>query len=403
MTPRGPLTVLHVAAPGAVGGLERVLHALAAGLARCGHRVHVAAVLDEHQSEPPFLEALRDAGVRVHPIPLPPRAYLQERREVHRLCRVLSPDVVHTHSDRPDVLDAPVARRLGIPTVTTLHGSSKMGGKATLYEWLQLRALRRFDGVIAVARPLVREAEERGVRPERIHLIPNAWHPGKLPMEANEARRRLGVPLDVPVIGWVGRLIPIKAVDVFIEALSRLRAPAWQAVVIGDGPVRGAAESLCRERGLAGRVSFLGAIPEAATLYRGFDVFALSSHSEGTPITLFEAMAARVPIVATAVGGVPEVLEGTDARLVEPRQPQALAEAIDAAINSDGTRDALTIRAADRLSTHYGLGPWLDAHERVYRRLAGARAVAQPRRSTTSASTIPSDASRETGKKPVSR
>jgi glycosyltransferase involved in cell wall biosynthesis len=369
VSPRA-LTILHVAAPSPVGGLERVLDALAAGLARRGHRVHLAAVLDRGRPDPPLLASLGQAGVRIHPIRLAPRAYLRERREVRRLCRTLAPDVVHTHSDRPDVLDAPVARRLGIPTVTTLHGSSKMGGKASVYEWMQERMLRHFSAVIAVAQPLVPQVVARGVAAERVHFIPNAWGPSRAPLGPGEARAALGVPEAVPLIGWVGRLIPVKAADQFVAALAQVRTPGWQAVVIGDGPTRSATEARAEACGLASRIRFLGTVPDAAPLYSGFDVFVLSSRSEGTPITILEAMAARVPIVATRVGGVPDMLADTDAALVEAAQPEALAAAIDGVLGRREDRAALTARAAERLAEQYGLEPWIDAHERVYRQLA---------------------------------
>jgi len=364
------LSIMHIAAPGEVGGLERVLHALAVGMNGRGHAIHVAAVLDRRQRAPHFLEQLHAAGVHVHPIVLRPRAYLAERREVRRLCRAIAPDVVHTHSDRPDVLDAPVARRLGIPTVTTLHGSSKMGGKASVYEWIQLKMLRRFSAIVVVSEPLVREVTLYGVDTDRVHLIPNAWCPRGLPLERSDAREALGVPHSEPIIGWVGRLIPVKAPDLFVEALALLRERRWHAVVIGDGPARAAAESLARARGIRGRITFAGALPNAAPYFSAFDVFVLSSRSEGTPITIFEAMSARVPIVATRVGGVPQVLDDTDAMLVEPESPAALAVELDAALDSLRDSSARTARAAARLTSRYAIGPWLDAHERLYGRLA---------------------------------
>jgi len=244
-----------------------------------------------------------------------------------------------------------------------------MGGKATFYEWLQLRALRQFEGVIAVSQPLVAEVAAYGVAPDRIHMIANAWSPRQPPLEGSEARRALKLPNDDPVIGWVGRLIPVKGAEVFVEALARLRSSRWRAVVIGDGPTRSAMESLAQARGLA-RVSFLGSIPDAALYYSAFDVFVLSSHSEGTPITILEAMAARVPIVATRVGGVPAMLDSTDAVLVPPAQPLSLAAAIDDVIGRPHERAAITTRAAKKVAAEYNPEPWLDAHERVYRQLA---------------------------------
>src|SRR3989442_7839277 len=152
-TPCSPrMVVLQVVAPGEIGGLERVAQALASGLRGLGHDVHVAVMLDAPGAHP-FLAGLDHSGIPTHPLVLPGRAYLRERRAVAGLCRSLRPDVVHTHGYRPDVVDAGVARGLGIPIVTTVHGFTGGGWKNHGYEWLQCRAFRRFDAVVAGSPP----------------------------------------------------------------------------------------------------------------------------------------------------------------------------------------------------------------------------------------------------------
>src|SRR3989454_2285120 len=140
-----PMSVLHVVAPGEVGGLERVVHLLAHGQVSAGDDVHVAAVVDPACPHHPFLTTLASGGVTTHPIVLPGRAYRRERAAITELCRHLRPHVVHTHGYRADVLDAGAARRLGIPTVTTVHGFTGGGWKNRFYERLQRRAYRRVD------------------------------------------------------------------------------------------------------------------------------------------------------------------------------------------------------------------------------------------------------------------
>ena len=124
MTPTQPLSILHIANPGPVGGLERVLQALAIGQCRRGHRVRVALVVEPAQEQHSLVDPLRAAGVEVEILRLPARAYLRERRLIRELCARFRPDVVHTHGYRPDLLDAGIARSMGVPTVTTVHGSS---------------------------------------------------------------------------------------------------------------------------------------------------------------------------------------------------------------------------------------------------------------------------------------
>jgi glycosyltransferase involved in cell wall biosynthesis len=237
-----------------------------------------------------------------------------ERRAVRDVLQSLRPDLVHSHGFRPDVLDSGIARRLGIPTVTTIHGESFMGGRTRLYEWLQWRNHRRFDAVIAVSTRLRETALSRGVRENRVHLIRNAWPVGVSFASREAARRELGLSPREVAVGWLGRMIPVKGADVFLRALAEPGGPQVTAVLIGDGSERSRLESLAAELGLGTRVRFVGAIEGGARLLPAFDAFALSSRSEGTPIVLFEAMTAGVPIVASKVGGIPDVV-------VRPRRP----------------------------------------------------------------------------------
>src|SRR2546429_2242293 len=149
------MVVLQVVAPADFGGLERVAHALAHGLHGLGHDVHVAIVLDVAAERHPFLTPLADCGIATHALELPMRAYWRERRAVAALCRRIRPDVIHTHGYRPDVVDASLARKLGIPAVTTVHGFTGGGWKNRWYEWLQRRAFRRVGAGGAGFSPLV--------------------------------------------------------------------------------------------------------------------------------------------------------------------------------------------------------------------------------------------------------
>lgn len=362
----GRLSILHVAVPAPAGGLERVLHSLAAGQHAQGHRVRVLAVVDPGQEDHPFAKALRERGVSVDTLAIPSRAYLAERRRVAELLRAEPTDILHTHGYRPDVLDSQVGRRMGVPTVTTEHGMSKMGGRTAIYEWLQNRALRRFDAVVAVSAKIARELPPLGVAEDRIHLIPNAWGDDVRFLSREEARKELALSPDAFAVGWIGRLIGAKGGDVFLDALARLPQDL-EVVIIGDGPERQALEAQAASRGLADRVRFLGLKEDAARLMRAFDVFPLSSRTEGTPIVLLEAMAAEVPVVATRVGGVPDVVGPAEALLVASEDPAALAEAIDQTRRDPAAATTRARAARARLSAHYGLERWITRYGEVYR------------------------------------
>lgn len=365
---------MHLCAPAHVGGLERVVQGLSTGQARRGHRVVAVAVVQPGADTSAFLDPLRDGGVECVRIEIPGRGYLSELRQVRALFDSWKPDVLHTHGYRSDLLHGGVARRRGIATVTTLHGSSRMGGASHLFEWMQEWALRRFDGVVAVSAPLVRSLRARGVREERIHEVPNAWTPPDGPLPREEARRALDAPESGLLVGWVGRLIPVKGCDVFLRAVAQVEGGDWLAVVIGDGPERAGLEALARELGLSDRVRFLGAIPDAARLFSGLDLFVLSSRSEGTPMVLLEAMGAGLPVVATSVGGVPDVMaEDVGGWLVPPEAPDRLAEAVALAIGDAAARRDRAARGAERVRSRYDGESWISRHEDVYHAALGVR------------------------------
>jgi glycosyltransferase involved in cell wall biosynthesis len=245
-----------------------------------------------------------------------------------------------------------------------------------VYLWLQGRAHRRFDAVIAVSRVLADDLARRGIRRERLHLLPNAHVVTAEPYSRAEARERLGIAPEAFRLGWIGRLSREKGADVLLAALARVPDAGVEVSFVGDGPERAALEAQAAALGIAARVRWHGVVPDAARYTAAFDAVTLSSRTEGTPITLLEAMAAGTPVVATRVGGVPDVLTPAEGELVEAEDPAALAGAIER-IRRDPTGAAARARAGRvRLATHFGPAAWLDEHVRVYRMIAAPRAAA---------------------------
>jgi len=361
------LSIIHVVAPAPFGGLEYVVQTLAAGQLAAGHSVSAIALTDEGLVSP-LIEQFEAAQVPVHRLSCG-RHYLRERRELMRAFQASRPRVVHTHGYRPDVQGGAAARELAVAAVSTVHGFTGGGIKNRLYERLQQRALRRFSAVVAVSRPLVERLVAAGVPRDRVHLVPNAYRLETEPLPPAAARAELGVavgPGDF-VIGWVGRLSSEKGPDVLVDALARVPDRRARAAFVGDGPDRAALEARATALGLADRIHWLGTVPRAARCYRAFDCFALSSRTEGTPIVLMEAMAARVPIVAAAVGGVPDVVSPSEALLVAADDPDALALALGQIAADPSGAAARAARAETRLRAERGVDGWLAAYDAVYR------------------------------------
>jgi glycosyltransferase involved in cell wall biosynthesis len=369
------MVILHVVAPAFVGGLERVVETLAAGQRAAGHDAQVAAIVEPSTERHPFIDALAGRRVPVHRLPIAPRAYHRERAAVGRLCAGLEPDVVHTHGARPDVVDAGEVRRSGIPTVSTVHGFTGGRLRNRFYEGLQRAALRRLHAVVAVSRPIADRLRHTGVPPGVLHVIPNAFADAGSVLDRAAARAELGLDPDAMVVGWVGRVSGEKGPDVLLDAIRRLPHLPLTVVMFGDGPLRPGLEIRARDAGLAGRVLWYGNVPRASRLFRAFDLYVLSSRSEGVPIVLFEAMAARVPIIATRVGGVPDVVTPAEAVLVPPQDPGTLAREIQAVCARPATALLRARAARRRLIREFRVPPWVARYDEVYRVARGSTAV----------------------------
>jgi glycosyltransferase involved in cell wall biosynthesis/poly-gamma-glutamate capsule biosynthesis protein CapA/YwtB (metallophosphatase superfamily) len=362
----GSLSVLHVAAPAHFGGLESVLRELAAGQAQRGHAVRVALVLSPGDEPHPLADSLKAAGVTAVPIYIGKRDYRGERRAIRALCRQHQPDVLHTHGYRCDVVDGAVAHSEGIAVVSTCHGFIESDRRGRLHQWIQRRALRRFDAVVAVSEAIKRRLLGAGVAPRRVHLVPNAATAPVGAVTREEARRLLDLP-DNLLIGWVGRLSAEKGPDVALEAFARVTNPNVRMVFLGSGRDQEQLQARAEALRVSDRVIWRGAVPNASRFFRAFDAFLLSSRTEGIPMAVLEAMAANVPIVATRVGGVPDVLDSQRAHLVESEDVDGIAAALDAVFGDPDASRTKVERARKHLEERFAVAPWISSYESIYR------------------------------------
>jgi glycosyltransferase involved in cell wall biosynthesis len=363
------LRVVHLLAPAPFGGLESVVRHLAKAQREAGARVHVAVVVAPGEAGHPFIAAGRAEGIDLHVLEVEGRGYLRERALVADVLERTRATVLHTHGYRPDIVDAPVARRRGIATVTTAHGFTGNGWRNRLYEIMQRRSFRHFDAVVAVSRGLVQRLVGSGVPAERVHLVPNAQVAGAERTGRSEARRALGFPAEgPPLIGWVGRLGPEKGPDIMVRSMAEDVLHDAHLCFVGEGRMSDPCEDLASELGVGPRVHWAGAIPDAGRFMAAFDVLVLSSRTEGTPMVLFEADAAGVVVVATSVGGVPAVL-GDGWNLVPPDDPPALALAVARALHDDEAAHEARERARHRIRERFDVSRWVEAHLALYRSL----------------------------------
>lgn len=274
-------------------------------------------------------------------------------------------DVVHTHSSKAGVLGRLAARRAGVPRVVhTFHGFPFHEFQSPLrraaYVEIERQLGRLTDVFLAVGPAVAAEAVRRRIAdPERIRTIGvavNTAVPLQSPSARAAARRKMGVPPGTRVVGTVGRLDFQKAPEDFIAAFSAIAGPEVFGVWIGDGPLRRRCEHLAESLGLGGRLVFLGERADVPELLPGLDIFAMASRYEGLPCALVEAMAVGLPVVATAINAVPDVvLPGETGLLVPAGCPQALARALTHLL--DHPDEAARLGRAGRASLGERLNP----------------------------------------------
>jgi len=231
-----------------------------------------------------------------------------------------------------------------------------------LYHWVDRQLLRAADRVVVMSRSQIPLFPHSG---PRVQVIDNAVLQPAAGKAESRALETSG--LGRPLIGVVGRLSPEKGVDVFLDACAVLaqRKISFAGVIAGDGPERGRLQALCRRLGLDSQVQFVGHVENVEALYRSLDLLVLPSRSEGLPNTLLEALQADVPVVAAAVGGVPDLVGSSlAASLVPPGSPAAFAEAIELTLAHGDSPGAAAARAS--VVSRFSLERRLEAHLRLY-------------------------------------
>jgi glycosyltransferase involved in cell wall biosynthesis len=338
MSDASSLRILHVLASFQVGGAEQVALTLARLQTRQGHHVHVVGLAPPPDG--PHARNFEQAGVRVHRIAkmgpsIDPSLVLRLAWRFRRE----KIDVVHTHNRQPLIYAGPAARLAGTAHVHTKHGR----GDGTSREMLLRRAAAyTADRFVAVSEQTRQEAITRKEAPPgRLETIPNGieldgFRPD--PEARTAVRSELGIPASAFVVGTVGRLAAVKNQTLLIRAVEPMLGPDFRLIFVGDGESRADLEACARETDRGQWIHFLGRRSDTGRVLNAFDVFALSSHSEGLPLAIPEAMAVGLPIVSTAVGGIPSVVQDSQTGILVPPGDASALRASLSALASDSER-----------------------------------------------------------------
>jgi glycosyltransferase involved in cell wall biosynthesis len=373
---RRPGRVLHLrTVAGRGGGPEKTLLNSPRFL-EGDYELRLAYVRPADDREYDMPERARRMGVDLVDVPerhgFDPRTLARLAREV----REFRPDLLHAHDYKTNVLAVLLRQLFGVRAVTTMHGYVSRGGRLEAYYLLDRWALRQLDHVIAVSDDLCRVLIDLRIPEHRRSLVPNAIDAEQFRRRRTprEARLRLGLDPDRPLVGAVGRLAAEKGFDHLIRAFDRILREGADAglVIAGEGDDRPRLEALVAELGLGDRVRLVGHRGDVYDLFEAMDVFALSSLREGLPNVVLEAMAMEVPVVATRVAGVPAaVADGVEGLLVTPGSADELATALGRLLANPVLRGRLAREARDAVRTRHSFARRMDRVRSIYDRLLG--------------------------------
>lgn len=389
-----PIRILRVIARLNMGGPAIHVSSLAAGLEPRGYETTlVAGSLARGEDSMAFLAERLDIPVRTIPELQREVSPIDDARSVRRMreiIRELRPHILHTHTAKAGAIARAAALVSGAARpailVHTFHGHVLKGYfdpvRTAFFKKVERSLARVTDALVAVSPEVRDELVAAGIAPrEKFSVIRLG-----IPLEERlgdatadlDYRRLYGISESAFVVGWVGRMTDVKDTDAVLEIVGAARDRGLEAVLVmvGDGPDRVRLEQLAHDIGIARSTFFVGYQPEVAGYYRLFDAFLLPSVNEGTPVSAIEALASGTPVVATRVGGVPDVVrDGEDGFLFEPGDTDDAAERL-ALLASDATlRSALGASGRERVLRRYSVSRLVEDVDRLYRSLLSERGL----------------------------
>jgi L-malate glycosyltransferase len=367
-----PMRVLHINTERTWRGGELQTLQLARGLAERGHASHVVA-----QPGSPLAGKASDAGLPVHELRMRGEADPVAVFALATVLRRTLPDIVHMHTSHAHTLGVLASRmtRIGKRVVSRRVDFSIFRNK------LKASAIKYRYGVdryVTVSRAIRDVLVKDGIAPERIRVV----HSGIVPERFDgvvpaDLRAELSLPPDARLVGNVAHFGWHKAQEVLVRAAKILAEthPAAVVLLVGDGDCRAKVEEEANSLGLTGNtVRFLGFRDDVPEVLAALDVFVMSSILEGLCTSILDALAARRPVVASRVGGIPEILEGGNGILVPPSDPEALAAAIGRVLDDGAMATAMAEQGRRTVEKNFSVDATVSGTVAVYRELLGGDA-----------------------------
>ena len=337
-----------------------------------------------------FLRFLESEGYVYYKVPVAVKP-VEEGRDLFRILRCwkiiysilrsASCHLIHTNGYFADFIGVSCAKYFGIPCVSTCHGFVPQDKKIKLYGFLDRIVLRYCTKIIAVSEDLKKQLIQSRIREDKIRIIQNAvpqnCSSDNFLLRRKSKREEIGICGGQLVLGYVGRLSEEKGVKYLIEACSIIKNNnmPFRLIVVGEGPEKQELEEIARRKGIIANVYFAGFQKDIGNWLAALDIFVLPSLTEGTPLALLEAMSVKLPVIASAVGGVPKIIKNMkNGILVSPANPDQIADATIKLYTNNELRSEMARKAAETIETQFSINDWVAKIESVYLDIMAAQA-----------------------------
>jgi glycosyltransferase involved in cell wall biosynthesis len=370
-----PIRVLHLRDTSQIGGPGKTILETHRAIDPVRFELHLGVFLTRHESgDTAFVAAAKAIGMPVHFV----RGFNQYDPglawQVVKLVKALDVDIVHAHEAKSDVIAYLATRLHRVPVLTTLHGWIGNSPKQRFLIGVDRRVVRRLDRVIAVSGQMRDDLLSAGIPADRLRMLHNAIVVERYRRTGRRGALAslVGCDLPHPIVSSIGRLSAEKGHRDLVDALAIVasRGHRLSVVLAGDGPERPRLAEQVRRLGLDDRVHFAGYVGEPQKVLEESDLMVLPSHTEGLPNAALEALVMEVPVLATRVGGTPEVVvDGETGRLVEARSPRALAEGLLEFVENRDRWQAMARRGRDRVESQFSFTTRTRRLEAIYSEL----------------------------------
>jgi len=365
------MKIAHFISSGGLYGAENVLLTLAKDFNRAPHEAYVGAIEDQRNPQLDVITRAKELGLPTFIIPCKGKYDLGSIFALKKFLKEKQINVLHTHNYKSDIIGAIAAKLAKIPIMATAHGYTDVSAHVSQYEKIDRWFLKKFfQKVVVVTDGMLPDLSS----PQRI-VIPNGidiFRYADKESKRSETRQKLNLSEGDVVLANVGRLSHEKNQLLFLQAAKELIKDQqhFKFLLIGEGDEEETLKRYVQENSMEDHVKFMGLVKDMDQMYSAIDLFVLTSVTEGIPLSILESMAAKVPVVATNVGGVKEIIEDGKTGLLVPSQNlNMLVERIKALMSNVGLYNTLKQEAYIFVQVKFSEDSMVDLYREVYEKL----------------------------------